>query len=199
MDKDRRLRLELLGITYNQIESGVYALVFRQAGGTRRMPIVIGFAEAQAIECKLQEVKTPRPLTHDTMATTLSAFGISLVEVEIKKIGDGVFGADLILSDGTTTRVVDSRASDAVALAIRVNAPIFTSEDVLDEYGFDPDEKKRRQEKTTSATSQIRDRRVPYSGLSLDQLYAAMQKAAENEDYEEAARLKMEIENRKSK
>lgn len=72
---EKRYRLELVGITYNQIESGVYALILQQAGGKRRIPIIIGFPEAQAIECKLQEVATPRPLTHDTMVTALSVFG----------------------------------------------------------------------------------------------------------------------------
>lgn len=138
---EKRYRLELVGITYNQIESGVYALILQQAGGKRRIPIIIGFPEAQAIECKLQEVATPRPLTHDTMVTALSVFGISLLEVEIRKLPNGVFAANLLLSDGENERIVDSRSSDAVALAVRVGAPIYTSESVLLESGFEPEEK----------------------------------------------------------
>ncbi len=122
---NKRYRLELVGITYNQIESGVYALILQQVGGTRRIPIIIGFPEAQAIECKLQEVATPRPLTHDTMVATLATFGISLQEVEIHKLPNGVFAANLLFSDGINERIVDSRSSDAVALAIRVGAPII--------------------------------------------------------------------------
>lgn len=107
---NKRYRLELVGITYNQIESGVYALILQQVGGTRRIPIIIGFPEAQAIECKLQEVATPRPLTHDTMVATLATFGISLQEVEIHKLPNGVFAANLLFSDGINERIVDSRS-----------------------------------------------------------------------------------------
>ncbi|MDE6423105.1 MAG: bifunctional nuclease family protein, partial [Muribaculaceae bacterium] len=120
----KKYRLELVGITYNQIESAVYALILQQVGTSRRIPIIIGYLEAQAIECKLQEVATPRPLTHDTMAASLAAFGISLVRVEIRKLPNGVFAADLVFSDGKIEKVIDSRSSDAVALAIRVGAPI---------------------------------------------------------------------------
>lgn len=138
---EKRYRLELVGITYNQIESGVYALILQQVGTSRRIPIIIGFPEAQAIECKLQEVATPRPLTHDTMVNALAAFGITLVEVEIRKLPTGVFAANLIFSNGVEEMVIDSRSSDAVALAIRTGAPIYTNESVLREAGFDPENK----------------------------------------------------------
>jgi len=199
---EKRYRLELVGITYNQIESGVYALILQQAEGTRRIPIIIGFPEAQAIECKLQEVATPRPLTHDTMAATLAAFGISLIEVEIRKLPNGVFAANLLLSDGKTQRIVDSRSSDAVALAIRVGAPIFTSESVLLESGFDPDIQKgdratdKEQSRSGINVSDAAKGNNDLSSLSLSQLSEAMMNAAENENYEEAARIKAEIDNR---
>lgn len=199
---EKRYRLELVGITYNQIESGVYALILQQAGGTRRIPIIIGFPEAQAIECKLQEVATPRPLTHDTMAATLAAFGISLIEVEIRKLPNGVFAANLLLSDGETQRIVDSRSSDAVALAIRVGAPIYTSESVLLESGFDPDQQKddetAESPHPTTGYADIPSSESHYdlSSMSLSELSEAMMKAAENENYEEAARIKAEIDNR---
>lgn len=199
---EKRYRLELVGITYNQIESGVYALILQQAGGTRRIPIIIGFPEAQAIECKLQEVATPRPLTHDTMAATLAAFGISLIEVEIRKLPNGVFAANLLLSDGETQRIVDSRSSDAVALAIRVGAPIYTSESVLLESGFDPDQQKDDETAESPhptpgyADTPSSESHYDLSSMSLSELSEAMMKAAENENYEEAARIKAEIDNR---
>lgn len=191
---EKKYRLELVGITYNQIESGVYALILQQAGGSRRIPIIIGFPEAQAIECKLQEVATPRPLTHDTMASALATFGISLTEVFIRKLPNGVFAADLVLSDGATTRIVDSRSSDAVALAIRVGAPIYTSESVLLESGFEPDEKKgiATKEDLRGAADDSDD----LSRLSVSHLSQRMLKAAEEENYEEAARIKAEIDRR---
>ena len=199
-----KCRLRLIGLTYNQIESGVYAMILQQEGGTRRIPVIIGFPEAQSIECKLQEVVTPRPLTHDLMVNTLSAFGVSLVEVDIHRLENGVFAAELHLSDGERTRVVDSRSSGAIALAIRVGAPIYTTADVLEEAGFEPGENpsvNTRGERSRSS-SKPRPTASFNSDLdlkSIDQLYEEMQRASENENYEEAARIKAEIELRKNK
>lgn len=196
---EKKYRLELIGITYNQIESGVYALILQQVGTTRRIPIIIGFLEAQAIECKLQEVATPRPLTHDTMAASLKAFGISLIRVEIRKLPNGVFAADLVFSDGKNEKIIDSRSSDAVALAIRVGAPIYTSEQVLQEAGFDA-----KGSSTTSDTStqdeplEAIEPKDSITSMTISQLSEAMLLAAENEDYEEAAKIKAELERRKN-
>lgn len=185
-----RCRLELVGITYNQIESGVYAVILRQAGGTRRIPIIIGYPEAQAIECKLQEVVTPRPLTHDMMINFMEEFGIRLKEIEIRRLPSGVFAADLIFTDGSQTRTVDSRSSDAIALAIRADAPIYTSSEVLEEAGFDPEENESHE---NAEETEVHTPEQETSRVSVEKLRAMMQKAAENEDYEEAARLKAEI------
>ncbi len=185
-----RCRLELVGITYNQIESGVYAVILRQAGGTRRIPIIIGYPEAQAIECKLQEVVTPRPLTHDMMINFMEEFGIRLKEIEIRRLPSGVFAADLIFTDGSQTRTVDSRSSDAIALAIRADAPIYTSSEVLEEAGFDPEENESHE---NAKETEVHIPEQETSLVSVEKLRAMMQKAAENEDYEEAARLKAEI------
>lgn len=195
---DTRYRLELVGITYNQIESGVYALILQQAGGSRRIPIIIGFPEAQAIECKLQEVATPRPLTHDTMVTALESFGITLVEIEIYKLSNGVFAANLLLSDGINEKIIDSRSSDAVALAIRVGAPIYTSAEVLREAGFDACDKTKSVKRTSSIETRKADAGDVLSSMTLSQLSEAMMNAAEREDYEEAARIKAEIDKRNS-
>ncbi len=191
-----RYRLELVGITYNQIESGVYAVILRQAGGNRRIPIIIGYPEAQAIECKLQEVVTPRPLTHDMMMNFMEEFGIRLKEIEIRRLPSGVFAADLIFTDGTNEHTVDSRSSDAIALAIRADAPIYTSAEVLAEAGFDPDEQDNRygDNKSGATPSPRRQKSAPPGQKrSVEELRALMQQAAEKEDYEEAARLKAEI------
>lgn len=192
-----RYRLELVGITYNQIESGVYAVILRQVGGNRRIPIIIGYPEAQAIECKLQEVVTPRPLTHDMMMNFMEEFGIRLKEIEIHRLPSGVFAADMIFTDGTNVRTVDSRSSDAIALAIRADAPIYTSAEVLEEAGFDPDEQENRKENSTAqqdnSTRNQKQNNTHTSQKTIGELRTLMQQAAENEDYEEAARLKAEI------
>lgn len=197
MDK---VRLELIGITYNQIESGVYAVILQQVGGTRRIPIIIGFPEAQAIECKLQEVVTPRPLTHDLMVNVLSEFGIILQEVNIHKLPNGVFAAELVLSDGYTTRSVDSRSSDAIALAIRVNAPIYTTAEVLEEAGLEPREAtdKSKEVSDENASGRKTASAQDLSEKTLEQLRIEMQAAAEAEDYEKAARIKAEIDRREN-
>lgn len=195
-----KIRLELVGITYNQIESGVYAVILQQAGGTRRIPIVIGFPEAQAIECKLQEVITPRPLTHDLMVNVMSTFGVSLREVNIRRLNNGVFAAELILNGDDGLHVVDSRSSDAIALAIRVDAPIYTTPEVLEEAGFEPGEQSgpRQAKETTkpAARTTPTPRKQDLSRKSVNELNAAMQAAAEAENYEEAARIKQELDRR---
>lgn len=192
--KDKRL-IQLIGITYNQIENGVYAVILQEVNGTRRVPIIIGFPEAQSIECKLQEIATPRPLTHDLMVNLMSTFGIALREVEIYRLPSGVFAAELVLYVNGERRIVDSRSSDAIALAIRVGAPIYTSVQVLDEVGFvptDDDQTPQRGDvRTEQKKVQPKSRR-----LSVKELEAEMQRAAENEDYKLAARLKKEIDSR---
>lgn len=188
-----KCKLELVGITYNQIQSGVYAVVLQQEGGTRRIPIIIGFPEAQAIECKLQEVVTPRPLTHDLMVNVMSSFGVSLQEVNIYKTPTGVFCAELVLSDGIDTHIIDSRSSDAIALAIRVGAPIYTTPEVLEEAGFDAAENQEKRNPTFSSTHSftgVPAERKAAPAADINALKEAMQKAAEAEDYEEAARIK---------
>lgn len=192
-----RHRLELIGITYNQIESGVYAVILKEVDGQRRIPIIIGYPEAQAIECKLQDVVTPRPLTHDMMVNFMHEFGIRLQEIEIRRLPSGVFAADLVFTNGTTIRTVDSRSSDAIALAIRADAPIYTSEEVLQEAGFSPDEPANNQNtqpsKPASRNLGGSAQRLNKPKRSVEELKKLMQEAAENENYEEAARLKAEI------
>ena len=198
---DKKYELELVGITYNQLESGVYALILQQVGASRRIPIIIGNNEAQAIECKLQDVQPPRPMTHDLVVETLKAFGIRLSEIDIKKFSNGVFGADLVFTDGTQTHVVDARASDAIALSLRTGAPIYTSEDVIIQAGFEPEDVKPKQSPFSfsghsSYSRPITKKESGYKNMTSTQLAQAMAKAVENENYEEAAKIKAELDNR---
>ena len=197
-------RLKLTGITYNQIESGVYALILEEEQSGRRLPIIIGYPEAQAIECKLQEIVTPRPLTHDLMVSVFDTFGISLKSVVIRKLPNGVFAADLTLQNEETIRTVDARSSDAVALAIRVGAPIYTTSEVLDEASYLPEEKQTEERTRPSSTpSRRRQGNTPppapekLSDMPDSMLAQLMQKAVEEENYEEEAKIKSEIERRK--
>lgn len=195
------LRLEIIGITYNQIEKGVYALILQEVNGKRRLPIAIGTAEAQSIECKLQEIITPRPLTHDLMANIFRAFGLSLDAVVIKQLPGGIFAADLIITDGERKLEIDSRSSDAIALALRMNVPILTTNDLLNQVGFirersgssraDGQDTANEKDAHVSAAFQL-------SGLTDAQLHDLLEQAAADEEYELAAKIKKELDSRKA-
>ncbi|MBO4965282.1 MAG: bifunctional nuclease family protein [Muribaculaceae bacterium] len=195
-----KIRLELIGITYNQIESGVYALVLKEVGGKRRIPIIIGFPEAQAIECRLQKIATPRPLTHDMTVSMLDAFGIRVTEIFIYQLPNGVFAADILMSDGVRESNIDARSSDAIAIAIRSDAPIYTSEEVLRNAGFVPREENRSAGEEISESETSKGKAVTELTHMTDaELYAAMDRAAGDENYEEAGRIKKELDRRKRK
>lgn len=204
-ENSNEVKLRLLGITYNQIESVVYALVLQEEGGQRRIPIVIGYAEAQAIECKLQEVRTPRPLTHDLLAVLIRAFNGRLEKVVIHRLQNGVFAANLFLTAADGNRmVIDSRSSDAIALAIRVNAPIYTTRAVIDEVGFTPEEDRRGrriQVRTPSAADDSRPAEaVPGpESYSDEELKRKIDECVEREDYELANELMKILNSRKSR
>lgn len=183
---ENRCKLNVVGITYSQIERGVYAIILQQENTNRRLPIVIGTSEAQSIECKLQNIKTPRPLTHDLMISCLRNYGVEITEIYIRRLPNGVFTADLKLSSDEKTIIIDSRSSDAIALALRSDAPIYTSQEVMDEAGFDVKDTNKKQEKAP----------VSYSEMSIDELNKMLQIAVENEQYEEASRIKKEIDNK---
>lgn len=192
------IQLELIGITYNQIESGVYALILQEKGTTRRIPIIIGYAEAQTIECRLQNVTPPRPLTHDMAAALLEATGATLTKVLIRRLNNGVFAAYLTVDSPAGRSIIDARSSDAIALAIRTGTPIYTTRDVLDEAGFDyaPGSGRQRTGKQeSSGEDSVREslRRATKQPRSKQDLEEAIRAASEKEDYEEAARLKREL------
>lgn len=195
LDLNGKYQLELIGITYNQIESGVYALILQQVGGTRRIPIIIGVAEAQSIECKVQDIITPRPLTHDLMVNIMRAFGLSLKEVAIRRLPNGVFAADLFLTDGERMVIMDSRSSDAIGLAVRAGTPIYTTGEVLMNAGFEHKDSSRGQAMKRMAEQQNENSLLQMSDSRLQEM---LKEAVDQERYEEASRIKSEIERRNS-
>lgn len=200
------IRLEIIGITYNQIEKGVYALILQEVNGKRRLPIAIGTAEAQSIECKLQEIITPRPLTHDLMANVFRAFGIDLTSVVIKQLPGGIFAADLIMTDGERRIEIDSRSSDAIALALRMNVPILTTNELLDSVGF-VRERGNKYEDSSASADGVRRFSSPglmsspedsqLSSVPVGQLESMLAQASADEEYELAAQIKKELDKRK--
>ncbi len=132
----KKIKLKVQGLTGSQVQSGAYALILSEVDGPHRIPIIVGMAEAQSIAVALEHLKPPRPLTHDLFVTFIHSFGILLQEVYIYKFLDGVFYAELVLFDGERQIRIDSRTSDAIAIALRLKVEIFTSKDVLDECGL---------------------------------------------------------------
>ncbi len=195
----KRVKLKVMGISYSQTQSGAYALILIEESGERRIPIIIGGFEAQAIVIKLENLNPPRPLTHDLFKKFAEVVDISVIEVEIHKLEEGVFFSKLICSNGIKEYAIDSRTSDAVAIALRFGCPIFITEEILEKAGItiNPD----TDVSTVGETDNVLDPpdRVKYDTYSDDELYKMIDKAVSVEDYELAAAIRDEIEQRKNK
>lgn len=208
MNKDR-IRLKVLGISYSQIQSGAYALILAQIGGPYRIPVVIGAAEAQSIALRMESITPPRPMTHDLFVSFAHAFGIKLREVFIYRFEDGIFSSELTFSDDERTIVIDSRTSDAIAIAMRTGAPIFTTPEILEETGFLLEESSQEDEDEAAAAdapvfveeeNDIADGEPApkIENYTVEELQKLLARLIEQENYEEAARVN-EIIKRKQK
>lgn len=215
MNTDSRIRLSVLGISYSQIQSGAYALILAQVDGPYRIPVVIGAAEAQSIALRLESIVPPRPMTHDLFVSFAHAFGVKLKEVFIYKFEDGIFSSELTFTDGDRTVVIDSRTSDAIAIAMRTHAPIYTTPEILDETGFlmethgeEPDETDNSEETPQSGdnTRRVSGFDLPadveaeprYENYTVEELERTLQRLIDNENYEEAARVAEIMRNKKN-
>lgn len=187
---DQRVQLKVLGISYSQIQSGAYALVLAEVNGPMRLPVVVGGMEAQSIAIKLEGIIPPRPMTHDLFSSLMHAYGLQLVEVSIYKFEDGIFSSELtfIDRDGVEVRL-DARTSDAIAISMRTNAPIYTTRAILDETGFTME---AFTESNDIGQSTVEDS-TEATESRLKSLREALAKAIEEEAYEEASRLTREI------
>lgn len=197
------VRLNIKGISYSQTQSGAYALVLSEVDGTRTLPIVIGAFEAQSIAIALEkEIKPPRPLTHDLFKTFADRFHIAIKQVIIHKLVDGVFYSSLICERDKIEEIIDTRTSDAIALATRFNAPIYTYENILDKAGIYLKAKDElTDEKDTLSIEKLIEGPVKASSFSkdsLEELNEKLSKAVLNEDYELAAKIRDEITKRTS-
>jgi bifunctional DNase/RNase len=206
------VKLTIKGISYSQTQNGAYALILNEVDGERKLPIVIGAFEAQSIAIALEkEIKPPRPLTHDLFKSFADRFDINVKQVIIHKLVDGVFYSSIICERDKIEEIIDARTSDAIALAIRFNAPIFTYKNILEKAGIflnmNPDEIENQKEEENSVLSTPEtfgldtDGNEPSEGfakLSLSELLTALDTAVQNEDYEKAARIRDEISKRES-
>ncbi|HIX54954.1 MAG TPA: bifunctional nuclease domain-containing protein [Candidatus Sphingobacterium stercoripullorum] len=199
MDK---VRLDIVGLSFSETQSGAYALVFAEQSGNRRLPVIIGGYEAQAIAIEIEGMEPSRPLTHDLLKAVFIKTEVELIEVLIYDLQDGVFYAKLICKQGEETFEIDSRTSDAIALAVRLNCPIFTREFILDEAGIiiDSDDFAflENLEGTTEqeVSSSPKKKKSAYSSYSNEQLEERLQKAINDEQYEMAAEIRDEIDRR---
>ncbi|NLN95867.1 MAG: hypothetical protein GX128_06840 [Bacteroidales bacterium] len=191
----KKIQLEVRAMSYSQSQSNAYALILGEIDGKRRLPIIIGAFEAHAIAIEIEKIRPARPLTHDLFKTFATAFQIQLLEVVINKFISGVFHAELVCHDGNSEIRIDSRTSDAIALAIRFKCPIFTSENILDEAGIVVEEESAETKKKTEKeqTKKIKD--LPQ--LDLGELKILLQEAIETENYEKASLIRDEIKKRK--
>jgi bifunctional DNase/RNase len=202
------IKLSIKGISYSQTQTGAYALILSEESGDRKLPIIIAKPEAQSIAIALEDnIKPPRPLTHDLFKNFADKFSIVVKEVIIHKLVDGIFFSSLVCVKGDEEVLLDSRTSDAVALAIRFNAPIYTYKLILDQAGINLNVEKRdlspeivEEEKEddllVDITDTIDEGDDLYSGLSIEELKRLQDLAINEEDYEKAAKLRDEIEKR---
>jgi bifunctional DNase/RNase len=196
----KKVRLEILGMHYSQSSSGAYALILAVSGETRRLPIIIGGFEAQAIAIKLEDMPTERPLTHDLFKNFADHFDINIVEVVINKFEEGIFYSKLVCEAGGSITEIDSRTSDAVALAIRFNCPIYAYKNIIDEAAIDMESEAGAAEKASGKHEQKAAKTAgKYEDYLLEELEEMLKKAIAEEKYEEASRLRDEINKRKEK
>ena len=192
----QKIRLNILGLSVSQTQSGAYALVLAEEGGERRIPIIIGPVEAQAIAIQLEGLKPPRPLTHDLIKNMALAFDIALLEVTIYKLEEGIFYSELLCEmDGKEVKI-DSRTSDAVALALRFRCPIFTSEEILQKAGIVL-EGEDEGSPVRSLMDDEEEIETPgassYAQYSTGELQELLNEAIQNEDYEKASIIRDEL------
>lgn len=203
------VKLTIKGISYSQTQNGAYALILNEADGDRKLPIVIGAFEAQSIAIALEkEIKPPRPLTHDLFRNFADRFDIVVKQVIIHKLVDGVFYSSIICERDKIEEIIDARTSDAIALALRFSAPIFTYKNILDKAGIylkaNPAEGEKGSQEIDDVLSnpetfgmeETNTSGETYTKLSLSELHDALQGAVQDEDYEKAAKIRDEISKR---
>lgn len=191
-----RVQVEILGISTSPSSNGAYALVLKEVDGERRIPIIIGGFEAQAIALEMEGIQPPRPLTHDLIKSILEALSSSVIEASISELKDGVFFAMLKLADD---QEIDARPSDAIAVSIRYGAPIYVAEDVMTEAGFipeDDDAEPLDEGGTDSSDVRSETKAAPatsHKHSKSEELQEQLDAAIKNEDYEKAAGLRDEL------
>lgn len=193
----KKIELEIIALSHSITQTHSYAVVLGEVNGLRRLPIVIGGFEAQAIAVALERMQPSRPLTHDLMKNFMLAFNVDLHEIVINDLQEGIFYSKLLCSTDNDTVEIDSRTSDALALAVRFGCPIYTYEHILESAGImmeDEDEKKKKEEVTVSSGG---DDKSDLKNMSIEELQSLLNEVLEQEDYLRAIAIRDEISQRK--
>jgi uncharacterized protein len=198
----KKIKLNILGLSYSQTQSGAYALVLAEENGKRRLPIIIGGAEAQSIAIQLEGLITPRPLTHDLFVSMATSFNIYITEVNIFKLEEGIFYSELVCDNGKAKTKIDARTSDAVALALRFRCPIYTTEKILSKAGIilEFDEEGKKKARTADVPTPEREQpssSEDFSDYDLKELEEMLAQAVKEENYEQASVIRDEMNRRK--
>ncbi|NTU44777.1 MAG: bifunctional nuclease family protein [Chlorobiaceae bacterium] len=194
----RKLQVDILGLSTSPHTNGAYALILYELEGKRKLPIIIGGFEAQAIALKLENIKPPRPFTHDLFKNIADAFHLHVNEIIIDELHNETFYAKVVCEVNGEVHEIDARPSDAIAIAVRFNAPLFVTEEIMNEAGIREEQKEEGEEEIPAETEE----EIPLVSSSLDarldELQNALNEAISNENYEEAARLRDELSRLKS-
>lgn len=181
-----KTKLKIMGITYNQVQAGAYALILAEEKGNRRIPIIIGTPEAQSIAIFLERLHPPRPLTHDLFISFLQLLKINIKEINIYKYEEGVFHSEMVFNDGKKDIFLDSRTSDAIALALRANAPIYIANNIMKDVAIEVDEEDINDYYEQSEKKQT----VSLNNLSPEKLQQLLNEAITAENYEKASYIR---------
>lgn len=198
MDK---IKLEVFGLTYSQTQAGAYALILSIENNSQRIPIIIGGFEAQSIAIHLENLKPPRPLTHDVFRNFAVEFEIKLVEVLIYRLEEGIFYSKLYFEKEGETKIIESRTSDAIALALRFECPIYTTPEIVEKAGITLDLQEEINDSDDNAKSDIgsKKRDLDIINLSDEDLKMILDESIQNEDYETASKIRDELIRRENK
>jgi bifunctional DNase/RNase len=195
----KKIELEIIALSHSITQTHSYAVVLGEVNGVRRLPIVIGGFEAQAIAVALERMQPSRPLTHDLMKNFMLAFSVELQEIIINDLQEGIFYSKLICYTDTDTVEIDSRTSDALALAVRFGCPIYTYENILDSAGILMEDAPGKKKKIKAEAEPVPVGNDDYKTMSVDELEALLNEVVEQEDYIKAIAIRNEIENRKKR
>ena len=191
----QKIQCEILGLSSSPSTGGAYAIVLREIDGNKRLPIIIGAFEAQAIALEIEGIKPPRPLTHDLLKQLTDSLGATVIEIVIDELRDNTFYAKIILEVSGFSQEIDARPSDAIALAVRSQAPIYVAASVMESAAFVPSEESQEASTTNTMTDTGESKKPPTKEAKIASLQNKLREAIEGEEYERAAKIRDQIKN----